>query len=322
MYWKDLLELCKNKKIYIQTHNFPDPDAVSSAFGLQYFLKENGIDSILCYAGKIEKLNTKRMLNVFGIDMIYIDDIKDMTAEDYIITIDAQKYNANISTFSGHEIACIDHHPTFIEYEYEYKDVRICGACASIIAKYFEDANIRMSEDVASALLYGIKVDTAELSRGVSCLDIDMFYTLYKRANLQKIASLYSNSIQLDDLKAYGAAFESITIVDEIGFASIPFNCHDALIATISDFILSLDVVECAVVYAIREDGIKFSVRSDMLDVDAGRLTEWALGGIGNGGGHFSMAGGFVKSSNIGKLGENLNKEIVNRFVKAVNILK
>lgn len=322
MYWGKLVELCRNRRVFIQTHNFPDPDAVSSAFGLQYFLKQYGIDAILCYAGKIEKLNTKRMLSVFDIDMMYIDDITDMTQEDYIITVDAQKYNANISIFPGHEIACIDHHPTFIDYEYEYKDVRICGACASIVAKYYEDSEIPIPENVASALLYGIKVDTAELSRGVADLDIDMFYMLYKLANLQKIASLYSNAMELDDLKAYGAAFESITILEEIGFASIPFNCHDALIATISDFILSLDVVECAVVYAIREDGIKFSVRSDMTDVDAGRLTEWALGGVGTGGGHFSMAGGFVQTSNVDKFGRNLHKEIESRFVKALKILR
>lgn len=322
MYWNKLVELCKDRKVFIQTHNFPDPDAVSSAFGLQHFLEQFGIHAVLCYAGKIEKLNTKRMLHVFDIDMVYIDEIKDMTNQDYIITIDAQKYNANISCFSGHEIACIDHHPTFIDYEYEYKDVRICGACASIIAKYYQDAGIDMPENVASALLYGIKVDTAELSRGVTDLDMDMFYMLYKKANLPKIASLYMNSLQLNDLKAYGAAIESITIVEEIGFAHIPFNCHDALIATISDFILSLDVVECAVVYAIREDGIKFSVRSNMVDVDAGRLTEWALGGVGSGGGHFSMAGGFVQTSDIEKLGTDMHKEIETRFVKAVKILR
>ena len=196
LYWEKLVELCRNRRVFIQTHNFPDQDAVSSAFGLQYFLKQYGIDAILCYAGKIEKLNTKRMLSVFDIDMMYIDDITDMTQEDYIITVDAQKYNANISIFPGHEIACIDHHPTFIDYEYEYKDVRICGACASIVAKFYEDSEIPIPENVASALLYGIKVDTAELSRGVADLDIDMFYMLYKLANLQKIASLYSNAME------------------------------------------------------------------------------------------------------------------------------
>ena len=30
--------MLKNHNVYIQTHNFPDPDAIASAFGLQQFL--------------------------------------------------------------------------------------------------------------------------------------------------------------------------------------------------------------------------------------------------------------------------------------------
>lgn len=31
----ELVEILKGHKTYIQTHNFPDPDAIASAFGLQ-----------------------------------------------------------------------------------------------------------------------------------------------------------------------------------------------------------------------------------------------------------------------------------------------
>lgn len=36
-----------------------------------------------------------------------------MTSDDYIITVDSQKGNANILDLVGNEVACIDHHPTF-----------------------------------------------------------------------------------------------------------------------------------------------------------------------------------------------------------------
>lgn len=29
----DLVALCRNHPVYIQTHNFPDPDAIASAYG-------------------------------------------------------------------------------------------------------------------------------------------------------------------------------------------------------------------------------------------------------------------------------------------------
>ena len=44
----DLIALCQGNPVYIQTHNFPDPDAIATAFGLQKLLEEYGITSILC----------------------------------------------------------------------------------------------------------------------------------------------------------------------------------------------------------------------------------------------------------------------------------
>ena len=37
-----LVELLRGHRTYIQTHNFPDPDAIASAFGLQHFLNYHG----------------------------------------------------------------------------------------------------------------------------------------------------------------------------------------------------------------------------------------------------------------------------------------
>ena len=130
---QELIDLCKSKgqKIYIQTHNFPDPDAIGSAFGLQKLLENFGIESELCYAGRIDKLSTSRMLDEFGIKLVSYEGLsKTMKESDPIICVDSQKNAGNILDFIGDEIACIDHHPTFAEVKYEYMDVRITGACA------------------------------------------------------------------------------------------------------------------------------------------------------------------------------------------------
>ena len=56
----DLIELCKGHVVYIQTHNFPDPDAIASAYGLQRLLEIYGVESRLCYDGRIDKLKIGR----------------------------------------------------------------------------------------------------------------------------------------------------------------------------------------------------------------------------------------------------------------------
>ena len=37
-----ILECIHDKHIFIQTHNFPDPDAIASAYGLKVLLEKKG----------------------------------------------------------------------------------------------------------------------------------------------------------------------------------------------------------------------------------------------------------------------------------------
>lgn len=321
MDWKALINLLRGHYTYLQVHNFPDPDALASAYGIQQFLKYHGIETTICYEGSIDKISTKRMLWEFDIEAFQYKDIeKQMTPKDYIVTIDGQKYNSNFTDLPGDEVACIDHHPTYVECEYKYKDVRIVGACASLVAEYFIKSNTPMNENIASALIYGLRMDTASLTRGVTPLDIEMFGYLYKYADNDKVMKFYVNTMEMSDLKAYGAAIENVCVVGDIGFSYIPFECNDALIAMISDFILSLNEVNACVVYANREGGYKLSVRSMVEDIHAGKLAADALKDIGNGGGHAAMAGGIIYPEAVEKNNINNIEEIVKeRFLKAIN---
>ena len=104
-----LVNLLKGHKVFLQTHNFPDPDALASAYGLQVLLRRYGIDTTICYEGKIEKVTSKRMLTVFGITAVEKNDLTDMTQDDYIVTIDGQKYNANFTDLIGNEVGVKNH---------------------------------------------------------------------------------------------------------------------------------------------------------------------------------------------------------------------
>ena len=120
MKWKALTELLTGHKTYLQTHNFPDPDALASAYGLQQFLKKYGVETKLCYDGSLDTLSAKRMVMEFGMEIYPASECRDMKKEDYIVTVDGQKYNANFTDLIGDEVACIDHHPTFIQCNYKF----------------------------------------------------------------------------------------------------------------------------------------------------------------------------------------------------------
>ena len=318
----ELVKLCQGHRVYIQTHNFPDPDAISSAYGLKKLLEVYDMESKLCYDGRIDKLSASKLLDAFQMQIYpYADLLKEMKEDDYIICVDTQKHGGNVTDFVGDEVACIDHHPTFVPMEYRYQDIRITGACATLIAEYYAKMGHEPDQDTATALLYGIKMDTLQFSRGVTELDIEMFRFLFPFCDHEKLARLERNNMEFDDLRAYGAAIESIELYDKTGFSCIPFSCPDALIAILADFILALVEVEVAVVFSYREDGIKLSVRSEDPKVHAGNLLHQALLDLGNGGGHAAMAGGFIRQDKVAGLGNYPRDSIRNLFLKAMESL-
>lgn len=253
-------------------------------------------------------------------DMLPYESLREnMRQDDYIICVDSQKHSGNVTDFVGDEVACIDHHPTFVPMEYRYQDLRITGACATLIAEYYKKLGHEPDSDTATALLYGLKMDTLQFTRGVTELDIKMFEFLFRYCDQERLSDLERNNMEFDDLKAYGAAIENIELYDKMGYSCIPFSCPDALIAILSDFILALVEVEVAVVFSYREDGIKLSVRSEDPEIHAGDLIHDALSGIGSGGGHAGMAGGLIRKENEGLLGRYPKDAIRDLFLKVLD---
>lgn len=317
---QDLITLCKGHKVWIQTHNYPDPDAISTAFGLQQLLRHYEIKSHILYYGKIDKLSSQKLLKLCGISMHSYDDIRDtMHEEDMIILVDCQKGTSNTLNLIGDERAVIDHHPV-VDGSYEYADLRITGACASIISSYYQELGIRPSKKVATALLYGLKMDTFQFSRGVTPFDIHMFSYLFNFIDPALLKGLETNNMEFSDLKAYGAAIENIQVFGNMAFSHVDFICPDALVAILSDFLLSLEEIDVVCVYARRRDGMKVSVRSERPDVHAGSLAREALDGWCKAGGHAVMAGGSIPGDIVKEFGDGFDEAIVGRFLKVLNM--
>lgn len=318
---EELISKIKGHHVYIQTHNYPDQDALASAFGLKYLLEIHEIAADICYKGQVDKLNTVAMMETLDIETVYIDDAMQMDENSEIIIVDGQKGNSNLDDFIGNEIACIDHHKLQETDMYRFWDIRSdVGACSSIIASYYVENNIDMPISVATALLYGIKMDTDNLSRKVSDLDIDMFYYLFKRASRDAIRKFEGCSLQMDDLQAYMAAIKNLRVFGNVGFVNIGDNCAEAILGTMSDFVMSLDKVTFAVVYSRRAGGIKFSVRSEESSLDAAVIIKEALEGLGGGGGHATMAAGFAPNINSKTEALNVARKVEERILKMAKV--
>ncbi|BCJ96780.1 hypothetical protein acsn021_43490 [Anaerocolumna cellulosilytica] len=295
---KQLIQVITRAHIYIQTHNYPDQDALATAYGLQFLLESQDINSTICYSGQIDKYNTLNMVELLKISPLNMEEVT-FTKEDEVILVDSQQGNVNVKSFEGRKIACIDHHPKQDTKGYLFYDIRSeIGACSTIIGEYFMENKLKPSKEVATALLYGIKLDTDNLTKRVSVHDVEMFAYLFKNADLKILKKLESSSLRKADLNAYQEAMRNLRIYGRVGIARIGDDCSEAIIGSISDFLLSLSEVDVTLVYSYRVGGLKFSIRSEAGIIDAGKIIKEALTDLGDGGGHATMAAGFIPNLN------------------------
>ncbi len=297
----ELVNLLKKApdEVFIQPHNVPDPDAIASSFGLQYLLKQRGITAEIVYENELEKANSTKMLELFGIELRLAGDVDTLGKEDWTVLVDVQKGNTNVTDLVTDEVAVIDHHEYMGNNGYKFEDIRPeIGACSTIIAEYYMENDIAIPRNVATALLYGIFMDTDNLTRGVSENDINMFYHLYSLSDISLITELKGNQISKNDLADYARAFSMVEVYGELGFLYLD-NCNDSLLGAASDIVITIAGVNVVVAYSPRDTGIKFSTRSIDDKVKANDLVRYILEGVGFGGGHNSMAGGFLPVANL-----------------------
>ena len=66
-----------------------------------------------------------------------------------------------------------------------------------------------------------------------------------------------------------------------------------------SEYETRYENVDIVITYAIRDTGLKYSIRSIDKDVSAADLVRHLVDGHGVGGGHKTMAGGFIPAENF-----------------------
>jgi nanoRNase/pAp phosphatase (c-di-AMP/oligoRNAs hydrolase) len=286
-------------EVFTQPHNVPDPDAIAACAGMQHLLGLKGIRTVIVYDRAIEKADSARMLELFGIEMRLAKDVATLGEEDWALLVDGQKGGGNLNDLPTDEVACIDHHEYRGNQGYRFEDIRpSVGACSSIVAQYFFENEVEPPRKLATALVFGIMKDTESLTRGLSDLDVEMFYRLYHYADPSLIKTLNGAQLTKADLDRYAEAFRSVEVYDGLGFMRLD-SPDDSLLGAAADIVLSLDTVSVVLAYSVRESGVKLSVRSEIDAVKANGLVRFVVEGTGFGGGHDHMAGGFIPAEKI-----------------------
>ncbi len=279
-------------RVFIQTHNFPDPDAVCAAYGLKELLEHRGIHTEIIYDGELQRDSLIRMIALLQIPLYHWKQYT-LTESDRIIIVDGCKGNSNVEDLTGREIAVIDHHKSKTTEDVLLADIRPeYGSCSTIISEYYREQNLEPSGSAASAMLIGLARDTDLYTRGMTEMDLDAFQHLFRYADKNVVNDILRNNIQLSDLKYFQSVIQEIRYHKGIAFCYLPDGCAQNLLGILGDFILSVNEVHFVCLFARNKDMINISFRNNWPDRHATRILKQFLQDKGRGGGHKEMAGG------------------------------
>lgn len=295
----NLKNLHKYNNIAVQIHDNPDADAVGSGYAVYCYFLSLGKDVRLIYSGrnKITKSNILLMISSLEIPLEYVTELD---APELLITVDCQYGEGNVTKFEAENVAIIDHHRTDRKSD-EMSEIRgNLISCATVCYSLLSEAGFDINEDakIATALYYGLYMDSGQLAEITHPLDKDMAdFLQYSKPVVNKLKFANYSMTEL------GIAGEAITnkIYSE-DFSAAIFHadpCDPNILGVIGDFAIQADCIELCVVFNESGNGYKISVRSCSEDALANEFAAFITKNIGSGGGHANKAGGFIDKAKL-----------------------
>lgn len=279
-------------ELAVFTHDNPDPDAIASAHALTQVAEWFEVDASVYYFGDITHQENRAFVNLLDLELHNIDPEGDWTF-DHLALVDHASPGVNNQLPEETPVdIVIDHHPTNVPVDASFVDVRsAAGATSTLMVDYLEGFQVEVGTEIATALLYGIRVDTRDFSRQITTADFEAAATLLPKADVEVLGRVESPSLSPETLDIIARAIRNRHLNGQILTSCAgPIQLRDAL-AQSADRLLNMEGVTVTVVYGYRDGTVYVSSRSRGVDIDLGEVLRRAFSDIGSAGGHETMAG-------------------------------
>ncbi len=320
------LESHQGEHHIIVIQDFPDPDALSSAWVYKLIGDAYQINCDIVYSGTLSHQENIALVKLTGLPAKRwgINTLKDRDLSIYqgYILIDNQGNTSQLTDWVRQAqiplIAVIDHHAQQGEIEAEFVDLRPeIRATATVLTQYLQAGLLSLNSSnpthikCATALMHGLRSDTngllqAQEAELMAAAYLSRFYdsqllnSVLQSARSRRVMDVIERSLQNRMIK------NNFSIA---GVGYLRYDDRDA-IPQAADFLVTEENIHTAVVYGIVHDEaneielVIGSLRTNKLTLDPDEFLKETLGQDGHGrffGGGRDMAGGFEIS--VGFLG-------------------
>jgi nanoRNase/pAp phosphatase (c-di-AMP/oligoRNAs hydrolase) len=280
----------------------PDPDSMASALAVKRLLWRHVDGAWLGYIGEIQRPDNQAMRDLLKIQMNSLDELAPDDFSRFVL-VDSQPDHSEAFSHFQYD-AIIDHHPETKKWNAPYVDIRPeYGATATIMSEYLRLARIRPSIKLATALLFGIKADTANFERHATVQDMEAFCYLFKFANLYLLQKIELSDLRERDLKHFQTALKERTLSGRRMYAHLGLISNPDICVQIADFFMRVLEAEWSIISAVCDEELTIVLRSDGQKKDAGKLASQAFGKRGLAGGHRGAARANIPLTSLREIG-------------------
>ena len=306
-------------KLGVFTHDNPDPDAIASAMALVEIANSVGVEAEACYFGEISHQENRAFVNLLDLRLRQFEAGEDATEFDAVALVDHSRPGVNDQLPEDTQVDfVVDHHPPKLPVEAGFVDLREeAGATSTLMAEHLERLGIEVSEEVATALLYGIRVDTDDFTREVSSADFEAAAYLLPRADVGVLERVESPSMSRETLETIARAIRNRKIDNGVLATCVGATADRDALAQAADRLLAMEGVTTTIVYGFSEGTIYVSARARGTDIDLGETVREAFGQIGSAGGHADMAGAQIPLGILGEV-EREEEASLSRIVEEI----
>ena len=271
-----------------------DPDAMGAAQALRRIMERRTRYIDICSINKVTRPDNLAMIRYLRLNIKPWDTAKQSQYTHFAL-VDSQPHHNPVFK-SLYFTIVVDHHPLprpdqLPERFPLFSDVRPdVGATCTIMTSYLRLMRIRPSARLATALLLGIRTDTASFERSGGELDLEAYHWLSRRADAMLLRRIVRSEYLRSWLPLFARAFRNLTDCRGTGaHAWIGEVSSPDLLVAIADFFTHVHglhwiavsgVVQKTVIVIFRCDGTR----------DIGRLADACFYDVGSAGGHRNLA--------------------------------
>ncbi len=275
-----------------------DPDSMASALAVKRLLARRVEHIAIAHPNKIKRVNNIAMRDLLKIPLQHLRNTKRDEFTKFLLLDSQPGHNPDLAGIKYN--AVIDHHPVTSGWEADFVDIRPeYGATSSMLTEYLKAAKIKPAVALATALFYGIKVDTQNFTKKASPSDVLCFQYLFKRINQQLLNKIETSDIRRSELKYFKAALDNMKFSKKRIYSHIGKVTSPDILVVVADFFTHVSDIGWVIVSGFYSEKLIVIFRCDGYKKDAGKLAARVFGKLGTAGGHRQSARAEVPVKNL-----------------------